>query len=800
MVLLLSAYRCVDMKKRIAYHKQMTIIILDTEGLLSLEESGSIFDNQMITMAILTSHIVLINHKGELSSNLEGLIGMSIYAKLHIQSSPMKPKILFVLRDQMDRNKNIFFEQLNKFKDNLHASSTSLKISIDDELEIGHDNISLLSSAFSEDLNPVINIVQRWKNQTFPVQIHDLRSNIFTGLYELITVQEQGYKNFDYLYQKLTNNWKSIDELGENLLECKTLYELSIINELKDITTAIIHSKSQKLLNEGRYLLDNELQKQKQQSQHILLNNTPTYIKANDIYLKQLIENAIAMLDNLTNSIVQEALDDFESRTQQSYYVNVREKIHKNIEPSIRSHQQLLQQRFEEQVYTVAQTNAATHVQHELLNSAAEFFERERQTNKDTNELNEALERKHAELVKEFNQSLNSMKKTHEHIAEIILNIYNRLVKSHNGLHANIWYRCPPLSYHKYMEKCQYLDQVIQAIIIYLQESNEKKTSWWQQLFEQKKNDPWYEYKRRIRWFSDHRDNERNRHLFLAIVQDLIPQLNQDVISMVTTTECSYSDPQTIVALITYVDNALNAQKSCVQQHYRYLNVPQLASDLILISLRILIGEAVRQNEIKHEQLREVINELEKWKLIIKQQFILIKDSLAQGNKFREDLEGHIVSEAIRIYQQTMINVIQVAMSTNTHIEAKKIARNAYDESIGSQPPNAKNILKYVEDINRYYLEIALEKVKLSKDNIIFNEMTKLKTIIDESITTAVTVVRENRYQNVHEIYREIVHQLRMILPGYVSSEMIGILAEIKDPAQFIKSFQQIEHNRQKLQ
>ncbi|CAF1323459.1 unnamed protein product, partial [Didymodactylos carnosus] len=137
----------------IAYYKDVTIVILDTEGLLSLEESGSIFDNQMITMAVLSSHIVLINHKGELSSNLEGLIGMSLYAKLQLQNSPLKPKLLFVLRDQMDRNKKIFCEQLSQFKDNLQTSSRFLKVSIDDELEIKHENIVLLPSAFSEDIN-----------------------------------------------------------------------------------------------------------------------------------------------------------------------------------------------------------------------------------------------------------------------------------------------------------------------------------------------------------------------------------------------------------------------------------------------------------------------------------------------------------------------------------------------------------------------------------------------------------------------------------------------------------------------
>ena len=95
-----SAGRCtIGLYLGLAYYKNTTIIILDTEGLMSLEESGSIFDNQMVTMAVLSSNIVLVNHKGDISSNLEDLIGMSLYAKIQIQSSPFKPSLIVVLRD-----------------------------------------------------------------------------------------------------------------------------------------------------------------------------------------------------------------------------------------------------------------------------------------------------------------------------------------------------------------------------------------------------------------------------------------------------------------------------------------------------------------------------------------------------------------------------------------------------------------------------------------------------------------------------------------------------------------------------
>ena len=109
------------------------------------KESGSIFDNQMITMAVLSSHVVLINHKGELSHSLEGFIGMI--------------KFMFILCDQMDRKK-IFVEQLIKLRNNLQNSARFLRVSIDNELEMCNENIVLLPSAFSEDTNTDLNLTQ----------------------------------------------------------------------------------------------------------------------------------------------------------------------------------------------------------------------------------------------------------------------------------------------------------------------------------------------------------------------------------------------------------------------------------------------------------------------------------------------------------------------------------------------------------------------------------------------------------------------------------------------------------------
>ena len=181
-----SAGRCtIGMYLSVVRWQSHTIIILDTEGLMSLEESGSIFDNQMVSMAMLSSHLVLINHKGEFSSNLEHLIGMSFYAKLQIHS-PLRPKLIFVLRDQSDtRATGVFFQQLAKFKENLYNDSKFLKSSIDEELEINEKHVILLTNAFTNDFDRILEVEKNWRNDLFPMQINDLRNMVFGSFKDL---------------------------------------------------------------------------------------------------------------------------------------------------------------------------------------------------------------------------------------------------------------------------------------------------------------------------------------------------------------------------------------------------------------------------------------------------------------------------------------------------------------------------------------------------------------------------------------------------------------------------------------
>jgi hypothetical protein len=104
-------------------YEDKTIVILDTERLMSVESGNKVFDNQMATMAVLSSHLIIINHKGEINANLGSLLGITFYAKLRISKSEFKPSILFVLHDQSERDSGIEL-QIVKLKQNLNEETS----------------------------------------------------------------------------------------------------------------------------------------------------------------------------------------------------------------------------------------------------------------------------------------------------------------------------------------------------------------------------------------------------------------------------------------------------------------------------------------------------------------------------------------------------------------------------------------------------------------------------------------------------------------------------------------------------
>ena len=79
-----SAGRCTKglyaMLLRTDFKETKEILILDSEGIFSIEREDLMFDRRLVTFCMAVSNLILINIKGEISLEIKKVLEVSIYA------------------------------------------------------------------------------------------------------------------------------------------------------------------------------------------------------------------------------------------------------------------------------------------------------------------------------------------------------------------------------------------------------------------------------------------------------------------------------------------------------------------------------------------------------------------------------------------------------------------------------------------------------------------------------------------------------------------------------------------------
>eukprot|EP00928_Gymnodinium_smaydae_P005207 TRINITY_DN11788_c0_g2_i1.p1 TRINITY_DN11788_c0_g2~~TRINITY_DN11788_c0_g2_i1.p1 ORF type:complete len:2215 (+),score=596.05 TRINITY_DN11788_c0_g2_i1:126-6770(+) len=232
-----------------------TLLILDTEGLMSLEaEGGDVFDAQLALMAMACSHLVLINHKGELSRQLQDLLEVCLFAMQHLKVTKLQPKLLFVLRDQHDRSNSVHGDALRLMRKHLAEASSHLSLRLDDLIALDPDSIFLLPSAFASDVCPNTGGEVIWSTGLFAQEALRLRRKIFVTASGSCS-GDAALSNGDGAAPEFStlpdwclhamSVWRVLDRFGPNLLHYKTIQEIEVQRELEDLVKQI----SSKLIN-----------------------------------------------------------------------------------------------------------------------------------------------------------------------------------------------------------------------------------------------------------------------------------------------------------------------------------------------------------------------------------------------------------------------------------------------------------------------------------------------------------------------------------------------------------------------
>ena len=219
----------------------LDILVLDSEGLMSVEagSGGKDFDNQVTLMAMACSHVVIINHKGELSRELQDLLEVALFAMKNLEVAKLQPDISVVLRDQADLDHDTLTGQLINMRKNLNEKAEKLQLQVSTFFNLNPDSMHLLPPAYET-------VKASAKDMKVPTKIFSdevlrLRQKLFqlqsSRLHRTAILIEE----FSSLQQWLIHArsvWKTIRLYGINLLQYGNMQE---IEQRKEISALYSH-------------------------------------------------------------------------------------------------------------------------------------------------------------------------------------------------------------------------------------------------------------------------------------------------------------------------------------------------------------------------------------------------------------------------------------------------------------------------------------------------------------------------------------------------------------------------------
>eukprot|EP00933_Yihiella_yeosuensis_P020043 TRINITY_DN16169_c0_g1_i1.p1 TRINITY_DN16169_c0_g1~~TRINITY_DN16169_c0_g1_i1.p1 ORF type:complete len:969 (-),score=224.83 TRINITY_DN16169_c0_g1_i1:109-2913(-) len=191
------------------------------------------------------SHLVLINHKGELSRQRQDSLEVSLFAMQHLKVCRIQPKLLFVLRDQHDRSPGVHGDALRLMRKHLAEASSHLSLRLDELISLDPGSVFLLPSAFASDLEPNTGREVRWPTELFAQEALRLRQKIFKEADALLASNNTGdggspeFSTLPDWCLHAMSVWRVLDRYGPNLLHYKTIQEIELQRELEDLVKQI---------------------------------------------------------------------------------------------------------------------------------------------------------------------------------------------------------------------------------------------------------------------------------------------------------------------------------------------------------------------------------------------------------------------------------------------------------------------------------------------------------------------------------------------------------------------------------
>ncbi|CAF3900507.1 unnamed protein product [Rotaria sp. Silwood1] len=391
------------------YPNARTLLVLDTEGLLSIEKANEEYDKKLTLFSMASSQVMLINLNGEINSAMKKILTISLFVANQVKIFTTRPIIIFILRNMMDLNVNKQREMIDTVKKELKEVSELSKLTLSQVLDFKEEKaFFLMLSAFYKDF--VYNKSEElFQKSTTNTKFAKLSQELTERIFSEAKAPDPRFKSLSDWVKQASEIWKTID-LYNDIIMIESIKEINERKELSDIVTKIMEtliepsdeqtsyrSKLETILTQQEKLINNSspvdsdveqrFENETKIFQEKVKNNFENQIKSKSYAVKLTNEYKDRLLSAITTSKTQ-ALQKFKAIAEKG-------KLKYKIDVALSQ----LQNRSEKQIldWQKAEQNTSTeHKTHLKIKIIKEFEEVMKKTISDT--------------VKEMNTS----KKTHE--------------------------------------------------------------------------------------------------------------------------------------------------------------------------------------------------------------------------------------------------------------------------------------------------------------------------------------------------------------------------------------------------
>ena len=660
------------------------ILIMDTEGLMSVERKDEIFDRQMALISFACSNLVIINHKGDIDRELKNLMQTVLYAMKHIKAIKIKPKILFVLRDQAERTSKKQDEALTRIRADFEQIGNEVGLDYKELIDIDFDNLILLPSAFNNEMN----------NEVFSEEILLLRKKVIDYIHNV----KVGYlPKFREFFSNIKSLWETIVQYGKAILDFNTIGEILMKLEISKICDSLMRKNHKVMLCEVEKSIDEFMLKlSNEDKDNIKGKNYRNNSQQDDIGIPSHIFEIIELKKS-------EVLEEFKTLTGNNFTGKLKNYYYEKLEYQFMNFDLLVRQLCEMKMHRLKEKQIKKDLDIEILDNI-ETLLKEDKLNENGNKIEEELLIK-LNIEEKFKKYLTVHLKYYQDIKPVellerIMELYNLIVST--KFYADELYREA-----NYLEKTKLVNYFNGNTIFNI--------------------DNWT-----LNYIND---IENPVKLTASICKSLTNDINyhikihiMDKIYSNVTDEISYDIMIEVVNLLTeffcsefYENNQHMINRLNMINDLSYMVARQIALDTIKKRKQKRDEEVRKLEELKKQQIEEYMN-LYKYR----------KDSKLTGENIAKKIFNDIQDEFL--LQKTSDLKKDISKNLVSKFpNQKKLMELAYKNSFEAQ--NSQAIYKYCTNVNAWinevfdmkYKEIAVPRFK----KLAFNLKSELQEQFD---------------------------------------------------------------------